>query len=438
MKYLERFSHVHFIGILGSSLSSLAIICAQQVALVTGSDLSYNYRYDYLTKKGIKVSIGANISILEDVDLVVYSGAIPLDDEELSYAMSKGILCVERSVFLGNLSRDYRHVIAVAGTHGKSTVSGMLSEIFMDAGLLPTCHIGAELTSLGVGGVAGGYDYFITEACEYNHSLLTLNPHVAIVLNVDFDHPDCYDGLDSVKRTFVDFANKVSDDGFCVFGGECLVDSNSTTVGKEIIADIVKNVDGRYVFTPVFEGVRGEEISLKVYGRHNVANALVSYAVAVRLGIDTRLVSVSLSKYLGIHRRFEYLPTMSGVRVVSDYAHHPSEIKAVLATARQVTTTKIVAVFQPHTYSRTKQLYTEFLSCFDMADEVVIVEEYPARESPVDGYSAYELYLGLVPRLNSVTYLPMANIQEDIAHCIDKDSFVLLLGAGDMPLTLKL
>ena len=438
MKYLQRFSHVHFIGILGSSLSSLAIICANQVPLVTGSDLSYNYRYEYLLNRGIKVSIGADISVLEDTDLVVYSGAIPPEDLELSYARAKGVLCLERSVFLANLSRDYRTVIAVAGTHGKSTVSGMLSEIFIDAGLSPTCHLGAELTSIGVGGVAGEYDYFITEACEYRHSLLTLNPDVAIVLNVDFDHPDCYDGLDSVKRTFVEFANNVKEGGFCVFGEECLVDKNAITVGKDIIADNVKNIDGRYVFTPVFNGMRGDEISLKVYGRHNVANALVSYAVAVRLGVDARLVSVSLSKYLGIARRFEYLPTTSVAKVISDYAHHPCEIKAVLATARQVTTSKIIAVFQPHTYSRTLQLYDEFLGCFDMADEVVIVEEYPARETPMDGYSAYQLYLGLLSRLSNVSYLPLANIQEDIIRHIDRDDFVLLLGAGDMPLKLKL
>ncbi|MBO5924841.1 MAG: UDP-N-acetylmuramate--L-alanine ligase [Clostridia bacterium] len=438
MKYLEGFSHVHFIGILGSSLSSLAIICSSQVPLVTGSDMSYNYRYEYLTKRGIRVCIGADISVLDDVDLVVYTGAIPLDDEELSFARSKGILCVERSVFLANLSRDYRQVIAVAGTHGKSTVSGMLSEIFMDAGLSPTCHLGAELTSLGVGGVAGGYDYFITEACEYKHSLLTLKPQVAIVLNVDFDHPDCYESIDSVKQTFVAFANSVIDEGFCVFGESCLVDKNSITVGKDIFADEVRNVNGRYVFTPVFNGVRGDEISLKVYGKHNVANALVSYAVAVRLGVDASSVSTTLSKYRGILRRFEYLPTTSGAKVVSDYAHHPCEIKAVLATARQVTTSKIVAVFQPHTYSRTLQLYDEFLGCFDMADEVVIVEEYPARESPTDGLSAYQLYTGLVSRLKKVTYLPMAHICEDIVAHVDKDSFVLLLGAGDMPLKVKL
>jgi len=394
-------AHIHMVGIGGAGVSALAIVMAQMGYRVSGSDLRPDAAAERLKPLGVTVFAGHNGAHVSGADLVVASAAVPDDNPEMVAARAEGIPVWSRARMLGRLMSGNVGV-AVAGTHGKTTTTAMLAAVLEAAGLDPTVLIGGDLDLLNGNAKLGHSALFVTEACEAFDSFLELAPRIAIVTNIEADHLDYHGSLAGVVGSFRKFLSRIEANGCAVMCIDCPnvraiipeVDRRVVAYGSAA-ADEDADCRARDVDTatpqPSFQAVlRGRDLgrfSLRVPGIHNVRNALAAIAVACELGADPEAVRDALAGFRGAGRRFEILGTAAGITVVDDYAHHPTEIRATLAAAR-TWGRRIVAVFQPHLYSRTQLLARDFAESLKQADAALLTEIYAAREKPVPGVSA--------------------------------------------------
>lgn len=434
----EHVKKIHFIGIGGVGASAIARMARLKGIKVTGSDISMNKMTERIKLIGGKVFIGQDRqNLAPDTNLVVYSPAVPENNPELVYARELKIPAYSYPEILGMISKDM-YTIAVAGTHGKTTTTSMLAELFIYGNLDPTVVVGGLLKKQEDNFVLGSSKYFIVEACEYKESFLNLSPHILIILNIDNDHLDYYGNLENIKTAFKKLIEKVPDDGYVIYNSE---DSNIVDVLKNC-PEHCRRVDYAKVKAP---------IKLSVPGEHNLKNAKAAFTAARLTGITENTALKILKNYIGTWRRFEFMGnTENGALIYNDYGHHPTEIKATIKTTKeQYPNHKLFVVFQPHLYSRTKLLLDDFATSFDLADEVIIADIYAAREEK-DGHTIHAK--DLVKAINEKTPLRQGlpagrhgsagqaaqyisnfdDIKKYLELKAKKDDIILLQGAGDI------
>jgi UDP-N-acetylmuramate--alanine ligase len=389
---LDKDKNVHFIGIGGVSMSGLAEILLEAGYKVSGSDMKASASTDLLANMGAKVFIGHDGKNIAGADLVVYTAAVSDDNPELVAAKESSIPVMDRAEFLGDLMKGYKYNIAVAGTHGKTTTTSMLSHITINANLDPTILVGGQLDAIKGNVRTGKSQYLVTEACEYKASFLKFIPHVGIITNIDADHLDFYKDIEDIQNTFVKFASLIPVNGYLVCwaedermdkviaGAKCTVITYGIDKGDFTAKNIVFNEKGCASFTAYFRGDKFLDVILNVPGRHNVLNALACIGASFALDINKESIFEGLKEFGGTHRRFELKGKKDGVIVIDDYAHHPTEIRATLSAAKNYPHKRIFCVFQPHTYSRTLSLFEEFSSAFEGVDDIIIADIYAARE----------------------------------------------------------
>ena len=386
--------HLHFIGIGGSSMSGLARFMLQKGCAVSGSDRDASHKTEALEKLGVKIYIGHSAENVHGADLVVYSAAIAESNPERAEAKRLGIPQVERAVLLGRLMSTFDQAICVSGTHGKTTTTSMIAQIFVEAGEDPGVHIGGELDAIGGGTRVGGGNTFIAEACEYSGSFWHFYPTIALILNIDEDHLDFYKDLDDIEASFRRFAGLVPEDGWVVGWGDdprvrhvlsalkCRTRTYGLEPYNELRAeDISYDELGRPRFTVTLYGHPLCEVELAVSGEKNLLDALAAIAVSDIAELPMSRVSETLAHFTGAHRRFDLTSVTDGVRIYQDYAHNPAEMKTAIHIAAMQPHKTLWAVWQPHTYSRTKALFNGFVETFDEADHILITDVMGARES---------------------------------------------------------
>lgn len=439
--------HVHFIGIGGISMSGLAEILLKENFTISGSDAKSSEIVDKLIAMGAMVNIGQCAeNITDDIDLVVYTAAVHADNPEFAACKAKNIPMLTRAQLLGQIMNNYKYSVAVAGTHGKTTTTSMLSQIFMEADTDPTISVGGILDSIGGNVRVGNSDYFVTEACEYTNSFHAFYPYISIILNVDADHLDFFSGIDEIIESFHTFAANLPDNGTLVVNGDmdCLsritsgLQCNILTFGtagtnKYSAADIEADEKGHMNYTLMVDGIAQERIHLNIGGLHNVTNSLAAIAVADLLDIDREYSLSGLACFGGAHRRFELKGTLGNVTVIDDYAHHPTEIKATLTTASHTPHNELWVVFQPHTYTRTKALFEEFADALKGFDHVIVIDIYAAREADTGLVHAKDLAERIKQYGTDAKYFSSFDAVENylLKNC-KKNDLLITMGAGDV------
>lgn len=437
---LDEIKRIHFIGIGGSGICPLAEILKAEGYYITGSDISESDTLERIKGYGIPVFMGHKAENIEGAELVVYTAAAKQDNPELVAAREKGIPCLERSVMLGIVTRRYKKSVAVSGTHGKTTTTAMLSQILIGSGFDPTAIIGGKLPFIGGNSYVGQSEIIVCEACEYVDSFLQLNPFISIILNVDADHLDYFGTLENIKKSFNKFAHQTT--GAIIVNGddknamECLndVDVPIVTFGFDKSNDYYAlNISADKCVHEKFDlyhkGEKITEISLIVPGKHNAYNALAAAAAAHYLGATAKEISENLHKFGGVHRRFEVLGTPNGITVADDFAHHPTELTAVLTAAMNMGFNKVWAVFQPHTYSRTSMLLDDFAKALSIPDKAIISEILPVREENI--YNIYSTDLGAKVK-NSECIDTFEDITKYICENAQSGDLVLTMGGGNV------
>ena len=436
---------VHFVGIGGAGMSGIAAVLHQLGVEVRGSDLKASRYTRHLTESGVTVTVGHDAANLGDAALVVTSSAINEANPEVRAARAAGLPILRRAQMLARVM-ELRRGIAVAGTHGKTTTSSMLSHVLRQAGMDPTFLVGGELNDVGSNAGVGQGEWLVAEADESDGSLLYLRPEVAIVSNVELDHHANYGCLDDVHDVFRRFVALLPEDGLLVLvagsGGEALASQTPATVvtvgiGAGDLRAEVERVDDTGSAFAVRDagGAELARIELSVPGEHNVLNALTALAVLRHAGVEPKDAAPHLLTFSGAARRFQRLGECRGVLVVDDYAHHPTEIAATLTAAMRGGHERVIAVFQPHLYSRTRYLQREFGRALTLADEAIVTEIFPAREEPEPGVSGKligDAYLAERPG-GPVSFLPrLHDVVERLAPRVRPGDLVLTLGAGDI------
>ena len=440
-------ARVHLIGIGGIGLSAIARVLLEEGRRVSGSDLKPSPITDALADLGATIHQGHQAENVGNAELVVVSSAIPADNPEAAAARAKGIPVVKRDWMLGRMMEG-RFGIAVAGSHGKTTITALIALSLTEAGLDPTFIVGGILENLGTNARAGRGEHFVVEADEYDRTFLGLRPRISVVTNVEMDHPDCYPELDDLVAAFKEFVQLAPADG-CVIGcgdeerTRGILRELRGTHGSEVVTyglgeevdwravDIRPNEGGGSDFVALYDGCAVGEFALRIPGLHNVQNALAVLAVAHRLDLGLAGVGETLQSYRGVQRRFEVKGEVNDIVIIDDYAHHPTQIRTTLRAARERYPQRAIwAVFQPHTYSRTRALLDEFAASFADADHVVVTDIYAAREFDDLGVSAADI----VARTRHPDARYISGLNEAAGHLLDhlKPGDVLLtLGAGD-------
>jgi UDP-N-acetylmuramate--alanine ligase len=439
---------VHLIGIGGSGMQALAGVLLNCGARVSGSDQQYTYAIEGLRNAGATVSVGQKVENLPPhADVVVYSAAIKSSNPELAAALGRGVPCVQYAEMVGRLMAT-RQGIAVSGTHGKSTTTGWVAFILKNAQLDPTFIVGADVRQLGGPSGVGRGPHFVAEACEYNRSFHSFRPRIAVVLNIEGDHFDCYNSIQRIVEAFETFASLVPADGLCVVNGDdplALKAAEASqapveTFGLENSSDWRaanrQDQSGRYSFDLVYRGQTLGRANLKLLGAHNVSNALAAAAAARGTGVEPEVICHSLSQYTGATRRLTCRGQVKGVTVVDDYAHHPTEVRVTLQAARQhYQPRRLWAVFQPHQHSRCRALLDQFADCFSEADEILLPDIYFARDTQQDTQliSARDLVDRLRQRGKSVDYVPdFDRIVDTLVRNCHPGDLVLTMGPGNI------
>lgn len=411
--------------------------------LVTGSDRKDGERLQKLKAAGYDVYVGHNPDYARQADEVVFTGAAKSTDPEISAAVAANVKTVERGEFLADVCDNFKKTVAVSGTHGKTTVTALLSECFKNAGKKFCAHVGGEVNGFSGGFFFSGTDYILTEACEYRKSFLHLKPLVAVVLNVEPDHSDTYKTKRELEDAFFDFANKtlvaggtlVVSDEVKISRMQACASEKVMTYGFEktssVYAENVCEKGGFTEFDVWFYGRFYGRVKSCLHGLHNVMNALALICVCAHEQIDKHAVMHTLTYFSGVKCRYEHICDLNGNMVVSDYAHHPTEIRSVISVAKE-TGKKIAVYFQPHTYSRTAALFDEFVAALCMADEVNLVKTYSARETESDGKNETDLYLALPEGKRRKRFDSVEEAAEDIKNLPASSRLVLTVGAGDI------
>jgi len=438
-------AHVHLIGIGGAGLSAIARVLLEQGTGVSGSDLVISPVAEMLVRDGALVYQGHDANHVNGADVVVASSAIPDENVEIREAEARGIPVLRRPAFLRRMMEGKR-VVAVAGTHGKTTTTAMIATVLVAAERDPTFIVGGVLADLETNARAGSGPLFLIEADEYDRTFLSMTPYAAVITNVEHDHPDCYPTFEVFRRAFESFASLVPEEGLlAVCGddpvareiGQSFADGANVRVfglqdGLPWRAEEVRpNFAGGVDFLAVREGETLGLVRLRVPGRHNASNAMAALVVADFLGIPFSVARQALTSFRGVARRFEVKGEAEGVVVVDDFAHHPTEIRATLQAARErFPDRRIWAVWQPHTYSRTRELMDEFALAFEDADRVIVLPIYAAREKDTLGVSAADAAALMDhPHVEAVGSLRAA--VERLLHSVSDEDVVLTLGAGD-------
>ncbi|HOV91527.1 MAG TPA: UDP-N-acetylmuramate--L-alanine ligase [Candidatus Kapabacteria bacterium] len=438
---------IHFVGIGGIGMSGIAEILLNRGFEISGSDLNENDNTEYLRSKGAKITIGHFPENVNGQDVVVYSSAVnPDENPETLEARRQGIPVIRRAEMLAEATR-LNYSIAIAGTHGKTTTTSMIGLILIKAGYDPTVIVGGRLKDFGgTNARLGKGEWTVLEADEFDRSFLQLFPSIAVINNIEPEHLDIYDGIEDLKTTFLQFANKVPFYGFVALGTddpnvkEILSGINKKTItfgmsrNNDYYAKDIELQENFSKFILVQNSKIIGEISLNVPGYHNVKNALAAVAVTTEMGIDFSIIKAALQEFTGVIRRFDIKGEIDGIMIVDDYAHHPTEIRATLDAARKGWDRRIIAVFQPHTYSRTQEFYKEFAQAFDDADVLVITDVYAARENPIPGISG-ELIAqqAKIYGHKNVHYIPdFENIIEFLLSELKQGDMLITIGAGNI------
>ncbi len=439
--------HVHFIGIGGISMSGLAEILLKEGFRISGSDNKESALTDHLEKLGATVFYGQKASnIISGIDAVVYTAAIHDDNDEYREAVSRGLPMLSRAELLGQLMTNYETSVAVAGTHGKTTTTSMLSHILLAGRKNPTISVGGILKAIGGNIRVGGSKVFVTEACEYTNSFLHFFPKIGIILNIDADHLDFFKDLDDIRRSFHRFACLIPEDGTLIINGEipnlseitddlkCRVITYGNDPSFDYSASHISHDElGEASFDLVRHGEVIDRISLSVSGDHNVSNALASIAAADLLCVSLADSKTGLKEFHGTDRRFEYKGEVNGITIIDDYAHHPTEIKASLTAAHNYPHKKIWCIFQPHTYTRTKLLFPEFVDALTAADHIILAEIYAARETDTLGISSKNIADALTERgCDAYYFSSFSEIQDFCMEKCQKGDLLITMGAGDV------
>lgn len=439
--------HIHFIGIGGISMSGLAEILLDRKFTVSGSDMKASEITEHLGKIGARIAIGQRAeNITDDIDLVVYTAAIHEENEEFAAAKNKNIPMMTRAALLGQIMDNYARSIAVAGTHGKTTTTSMLTHILLQGQLDPTVSVGGMLDRIGGNIRVGQSNVFLTEACEYTNSFLEFHPLYSIILNVEEDHMDFFKDLEDIKHSFHLFASQTAPDGLIIINGDMehtddiLKDlpQKAITFGLNgdndyTATDISFDKEGNGSYQLVVNGENMGPVSLKVKGRHNIMNSLAAIACARALGLPMQQILTGLLSFGGTHRRFEYKGNIGDVIVIDDYAHHPTEIKATLTAAREYPHDDLWVVFQPHTYTRTKAFLDQFAEVLTLADHVVLADIYAAREPDTGMVSSKDIVHLLKEAGTDVYYFPtFGEIEDFLLSQVKGHDLLITMGAGDV------
>lgn len=443
----HKTKHIHFVGIGGIGMSGIAELLANLGYRVSGSDLSRSKITDRLSLLGCTVYKGHDSSWIEGADVLVASSAVGEDNPEIISARERGIPVVMRAEMLAELMRLNKYGIAIAGSHGKTSTTSLVSWIMAEAGLDPTIVVGGKVDCLGGNAKLGEGEFIVAEADESDGSFLKLSPVLEVVTNIDFEHPDYYEDLDQVKEAFVKFVDKVPFYGAAIV---CLDDENVASVlpqiskrlitygltrQAEVYAENLDYQDGCNRFQVFRLGELLGEVELGQPGLHNVYNSLASICVGLELEIDFQVIARALGSFAGVQRRLELKGEIGGITVVDDYGHHPTEIRATLSAARQAWPDKrLVVLFQPHRYSRTKGLFNEFQTCFHQADWLVMTDIYAASEEPIEGINSLVLLEEIRKhgQRNTFHVAEVGSLAKVIRDELEPGDLVLTLGAGNI------
>ena len=412
---LKNFRHIHFIGIGGISMSQLAIYCSQSNIIVSGSDVRESKYTRMCTKVGIKVTIGHKRKNIDGADLIVCTGAISDENIEIIEAHKRKIEILDRAELLAHICKKFKYIIGVAGSHGKTTTSAMIYHILRESGKAVSCHIGADIENARLN---PNDDYLVIECCEYNKSFLRLYYNIGVVLNIDNDHLDCYQNMYNLQNAFKTFLKRA--ETRFVFQNETTrcIKNRAIRIKQPIITSINK-----------FEYAGKKFVLNNVYGKHNINNATVAIGLCFNLGLSYTKIYKAIKSFKPAGRRCELLKNVNGVDIITDYAHHPTEISNLYNTLK----TKyngVYIVFQPHTFSRTKLLIHEFVKMFTTVDNLWIFKEYSARESKFQGYSAKQLcgYIDNAVYIKNYRQL----VKRFPLRKVKKGECVVFVGAGDI------
>lgn len=454
---LKNVKRIHMIGIGGISMSAIALMLKKNGYEIKGSDKTRGDMIEILEKNDIPVYIGSNAELVKDADIVVYTSAISQHDPEYIKAKSLNIPTYERGKFLGMLLSEYSKTICIAGTHGKTTTTSMISSILIDAGCDPNVQVGSKFKKLGdLNYRIGDSDYFVLESCEYVDNFLNFPHQTAVILNVDNDHLDYFSNIEEIKKSFKKFILMLPKNGILVINKDnknCMdilneieneLKENSINIytfslndptASLYAKDISNDSDGFYTYTVTNPDTKKDyTFSLTIPGIHNIYDSLAAIATCYAHGINFEIMQKSLHEFCGARRRFEFKKDLGNhIRVYDDYAHHPTEIKATLAAAKQKNHNKIIAIFQPHTYSRTKNLLDDFSNAFYDADIVIIADIYAAREKNDGTISSQDLVNKLKKNNVNATYI--SNFEDIVKYVKEKmepNDIVLTIGAGDI------
>ena len=438
---------VHFIGIGGCSMTGLAQILRAKGFEVQGSDRTTSPFTERLDEVGIPVFIGHDPKNVEGCDTVIYSAAIHEDNPERMRAKELGIPEIERSVALGIISKHYKNVIGIAGCHGKTTITSMLAKISENGGTNATVHVGGMVDFLNGGVRIGSNELFITEACEYVESFLTLHPTVVLINNIDNDHLDYFKTFDNIVNAFRKFVAKMPEGGLFIgctddehvrkllaeFNGRQITYGTPTFSPDYYPENVSYDEFGCASFDVMFRGEALGRIVLHVPGKYNMMNALAACVVALAHGDDFETIAKALSEFHSVQRRFEFYGERNGVRVFHDYAHHPAEIRAALDSGMRTKHNRMFVVFQCNSYTRAKTLFTGYVDCFKGADEVLVPDIYPGREIDDGSVHAVDMVEGINRATGNAKYIPtFEEINDYLLENAHEGDIVITLGSGDV------
>lgn len=453
---LKRYKYIYMIGIGGVSMSGIAEILKHWNFTVNGSDRTESEVTRKLNLDGIHVTIGHDTNMVSKADLVVYTAAIPENDPELLRAKELNIPIMERADFLGLITKAFDDTICVSGTHGKTTTTSMISMCFLEAGLDPSIQVGATLKSIDGNYRIGNSDHFIIEACEYVESFLKFYPKAEVILNIDNDHLDYFKNIENINEAFIKYVKLLPEDGLLVVNNDnsyCselhkYTDAKTVSYGIQneksnfVARNITFNKNGFACFDVYYNNYFYSSFELSVPGVHNVLNALACIALCHSYGIEKSDIKSALKKYTGACRRFEYIGQFNGISIYDDYGHHPTEIKATALALKKKTYNHSWVVFQPHTYSRTKNLLDDFADSLTYFDNIIVADIYAAREQNTYNISSQDLVNKIKELGRKAIFIDDFNeIVNYLKQNAQKDDIILTLGAGTVtnigPMLLK-
>lgn len=440
--------HIHFIGIGGISMSGLAEILLEEGFTISGSDAKESPLTDKLASEGVQISYPQSAAnITSGIDAVVYTAAIHEDNPEFAAAKNTGLPMLSRAELLGQIMDNYANSVAVAGTHGKTTTTSMLSQVLLAADSDPTISVGGILKAIHGNIRVGHSDVFLTEACEYTNSFLNFHPKYSLILNIEEDHLDFFKDLADIRHSFRRFAENTAEGGTIIINGSItdyeeivkdlpvsVVTYGLTEACDYYPSDITFDEKGCATYTAMHQGRALTSVKLNIPGMHNVSNSLAVIAAALSLKIELSTITSGISQFTGTDRRFELKGMYKdGVTVIDDYAHHPTEIAATLTAAQNYPHKRIICVFQPHTYTRTKAFLKDFAKALSLADVIVLADIYAARETDTLGISSKNIEDDLKALGKEAYYFPSFDEIENFLqkNCMNGD-LLITMGAGDV------